>query len=260
MEVDEHLNIMNISYDQFNSMNLLELKRHYHSMAKKHHPDKGGSTAYFQKVNSSYTKLNEIKLANFSSNSVNNSNVFEYMHLMRTLLESKELSVFLYNKCQNVLQNIMTSYCEYIAKKQNQKQTIIELNPSEMDMYTNNLCKYDYRGSYFLVPLWHSEVHFEHNGEIVIFICQPELSDEMMIDRYNHTHVNVRRNISDIINDSNISIIIYGELYHIPICELHIRTYQIYTLCKKGLSEICTGNIYDTTKKMDIVVHIYLNF
>ena len=62
MDVDECLDIMKITENEFNTMDIFTLKKKYKMLALLCHPDKGGKVEDFQKLSESYGTLTRIKL------------------------------------------------------------------------------------------------------------------------------------------------------------------------------------------------------
>lgn len=79
-------------------------------------------------------------------------------------------------------------------------------------------------------------------------------------------HVILEYNIGEIIHQDNIIVILNNTEYKIPVGNLLIRKYQIYTLNNIGLTSINTSDIYDTKengysisyKFTILVIFIYL--
>lgn len=261
MNVDECLCVMKITENEFNTMDIFTLKRKYKILALSSHPDKGGKVTDFQKLSESYGTLTKIKLTKLEDSKINDNDIQKYIDLFMYLLHNKELRSYLYGKCVFIINDLINNIREKIIKDSNDtNKNIIELKPSFNDMFINNLYKYDYEDTYFLIPLWHSEVHFEYKDKNMIFICNPSIPSNCYIDENNMLHVILEYNIGEIIHQDNIIVILNNTEYKIPVGNLLIRKYQIYTLKNIGLTSINTSDIYDTKERMDIVFHINLLF
>ena len=134
----------------------------------------------------------------------------------------------------------------------------IELNPSLSDIMINNICKYNYKDVYFLVPLWHSEIHFEYKNENIVFICNPELPNNYIIDKVNNIHIFIKKQLSDIFKLDTIDILFNNNILCIPVNKLYIKKNQQYIFENQGVSGINISDIYNIQRKMDIIIHIEL--
>jgi DnaJ-class molecular chaperone len=138
---------------------------------------------------------------------------------------------------------------------------VYKLNPSLDDLLNNNLYKLFLHNNLFLVPLWHYESCFDHNGVEIIVICEPELDDNVSIDDENNICFEHRISFHDLhdIVMQNISIkIVVGEtIYFIDPSLLFLKKEQLFRFKNKGLSKI-KKDVYDVSEKSDIVVKIVI--
>lgn len=265
MKLNECLDIMGINSVEFIDLDVFTLKRQYHKLALKVHPDKGGSEVDFQKLNEAYTYLNEVKLASVEEGSIHASDAFRYVELLMFLLHNEHLRSFVYGKCMSIAQNLLNElkmkyYQSFVNKpEESENQLIIELKPSLNDMIVNNVYKYNYEDTYFLIPLWHGEVHFEYNGKAIIFLCHPIIPDNLYIDKYNVVHIVYKGSFQDVVKMKSLCIPFGDDILTIPVEKLRITDYQTHKFYKRGLSEINSYDSYDVSSKMDVLVHVYLN-
>ena len=261
MNVDECLHVMKITETEFDTMDIFTLKKKYKILALSYHPDKGGTVEDFQKLSESYGTLTRIKLTKLEDSKINDNDIQKYIDLFMYLLHNKELRSYLYGKCVFIINDLINNIREKIIKDSNDtNKNIIELKPSFNDMFINNLYKYDYEDTYFLIPLWHSEVHFEYKDKNMIFICNPSIPSNCYIDENNILHVILEHEIENILHNDYINITLNNTDYKIPVENLLIRKYQTYVLKNTGLTSINTSDIYDTKERMDIVFHINFLF
>ena len=264
MKLQEALEVMHINNDEFVQYDVFSLKKQYHKIALQVHPDKGGSDEEFQKLNIAYTNLNEIKLSSVNEKNIKEGDAFRYIEFLMFLLNNENLKSYVYGKCmlivQNLLSELKTRYYHNFVKESNNKDTYhFNLHPSLEDIIENNIYKYNYKDTYFLIPLWHGEIHFEYENKLLVFICNPVIPNNYYIDKYNNTHIIVNYLFEDICNMENISINFGKNTLLVPVNELRIIKYQTYKFFKKGLSEINVTDMYNVSNKMDIYLHIYLN-
>jgi hypothetical protein len=258
MKLDECLDIMNITDKEFMDYDLFHLKKQYHKLAKIHHPDKGGDNIKFQQLHEAYNDLNEILIPKINHSNINMVNAQKYIDLFSELLTNKHMNDVLYRKCVCTINNIVKNFKMFCVDKllSKNEEIIIEIKPTLNDMFINNICKYDYKDTFFLIPLWHNEIYFEYNSRDIIFICNPILPDNYLIDKYNSLHIIEKFKMADIYTLENIKIEVDQSILEIPVKSLKIVKYQTYTFHKRGLSDINIHDIYNISTKMDIVVHI----
>lgn len=265
MKLHESLAIMKITDTEFVNHDVFTLKKQYHKIALKVHPDKGGTEIEFQRLNEAYTCLNEIKLTYVKESTIKDGDAFKYVELLMFLLHNEHLRSFVYGKCMTIVQNLlqelkMKCYQSFVNKQvESTDEIIVELKPTLHDMVVNNVYKYNYEDTYFLVPLWHGEVHFGHKGKSVVFLCNPIIPDNLYIDKYNIVHIICKCKFTEIIKQTVLHVSFGNDEFEIPVEKLRITDYQTYKFYKKGLSEINIHDSYDVSNKMDIVVHIYLS-
>ena len=134
------------------------------------------------------------------------------------------------------------------------------VKPSIEDLFLNNIYKYDYEDTYFLIPLWHNEIIFEYKKKDIVFICKPVIQDNYYIDEYNNIHITLTHELGHIIDENMVTVTINEIEYCIPLEKLYIKKYQTIVLKEKGISNINIHDIYSTSRKMDIILHIHLVF
>lgn len=259
MDLIKCLNIMQIDKNDFINYDVFKLKKKYHILALKKHPDKGGNDDDFKELNMSYNTLNEVLLHKIDTNNINDNNIKNYIELFKFLLNREDINEYIYIKGKEFIQHITKEF--KIHYENNIKSNItIELHPTLNDMLINNIYKYNYYDTFFLVPLWHNEIHFEYNNKNIIFICNPILPVNYYIDKNNIIHINISRTIQEIITKSTIDINFNNKILSIDISKLYIKESQIYIFQKKGLSEINNTDIYNVSVKMDVIIHINIIF
>ena len=315
---------IDISKMSTKEINLQGLKKQYHKLALKHHPDKNGNTCEsnerFKKIQEAYYYLkSELNFLDYQDFDINDdSNISEkgesrtssqlptlYMEILELFMKSiligkyddiiskiiqdivsgckkislklfenldKETCMNIYNflsKHKNTLhlnESILEKVREIVQEKFN-NVLIYKLNPTINDLLNNNIYKLNVDSEICYVPLWISESYFDISGCEVIVICEPELSDTLIIDEYNNIHVTREISITNelvylMTNNLNLKIEIGEKVFEIPLCELKMKKEQIYTIKKTGLT-ICDDfdikhNYNNDNEKADIIVTIIL--
>jgi len=310
-KLENALETLEINSDEVSSITKDILKKKYHKLSLKWHPDKNvenvdESTIKFQQINESYIYLLK-HLFNENSNTSTNSNPTAvpdesqssnmYRVLLTGFLRLIINGEYLLNVVQEILlnSNLMTtsifenidvgtaidlynllckyreifhisndvlSYISLLIKEKYKNDKIIILRSSLDDLWQNNIYKLNYNGEYYLVPLWHNELHFDKNN--VIVLCNPTLPNDVSIDENNNIIVNVKINIRDelcelIKGNENYKIVSIGcQNFAIPLNKLSLKKYQIYKFKSQGISRIIENDIYNTSNKSDVIMRIYL--
>ena len=140
---------------------------------------------------------------------------------------------------------------------------IFILNPNLNDLFENNIYKLMVENQMYLVPLWHNELYFdtEDGNEIIVYCC-PELPDNISIDENNNLLVTLDikyENMKEIMERNEISLNLGNQSFIIDPSNLFIRKKQLVRMNKKGISNINEEDIYNTTKKGDIIVTLQFN-
>jgi hypothetical protein len=146
---------------------------------------------------------------------------------------------------------------EIITKKIEKDECII-LNPTIDDLFENNLYKLSVNGMVYIVPLWHNELVYDNMGNDLYVKCFPMLPDNVSIDDKNNIYISATFDVKEILNKEVIRVGIGKREFEISPSDLMIQPYQTIALKGKGISKINTVDIYDISKKSNILVNISL--
>jgi hypothetical protein len=147
-----------------------------------------------------------------------------------------------------------------------QKNNIIVLRPSLKDVLQNNISVLQYEGQTFYVPLWHSELHYRVEGsdKQLIVKCVPVLPDHMSIDANNELRIDVRADIRELLTRSSGTLRVplhEDACVELRVSDLRIVSRQTVVVrdgVHRGISLICSNDIYDVKKQAPICVHVHL--
>lgn len=301
---------------------LSELKKRYHILALKLHPDKNGNTleatAAFQQLNAAYRVLlmdaNDRDNADGTHECCADADTETYSHIFMNFIKSLFSKNHKYENVKDerappllmeLLHRIIHDYAstslnaaldaldptllfqlyetleQYnaairidarvfeeitrIIREKMHKNNIIILKPSLKDVIQNNISVVQFEGQTFYVPLWHSELHYHVDGsdKKLIVKCMPDLPDHMSIDTNNELHIDVRADIKELLNRSSgvLRIPLYeDECVELHVRDLHIMPVQTVILQNniRGISLICSSDIYEVKNKAPICVHMRL--
>lgn len=276
----------------------IDLKKAYRIMALKHHPDKNPnnqkeSEEKFKEIQESYEYLNnylqynkekkDIKLdynsifSDFLSSFFTNGSP-EINNIVTSILrDGQNASIKLFEKLDkdkaikifefiNTYQHILYVSKETVDKlkeiinKKIENDNMIIINPSLEDLLNDNIYVLTFEEEKYFIPLWHDEIYYKNkkNNNDIVVKCIPELPDNISLDNNNNLIINVTFSISEILNKEYITYNIGNISYDINVTKLHVKSIQQYLIKGKGISLIQSNEIYDNTKKGNVIFQIHL--
>lgn len=272
-----------------------EIKRQYHKLALKYHPDKNKSidaNHRFQQVNEAYRVLIENNKEPFSSlknyddilldlinltyyNSKVNNDIFIFIkQVMKNYSKFSQSSLgdipkdILINCYKFLNQNKeflkipehVMSIINTIMKSRENTNNVEIVTPSLRDIFESNILKLNYDGNIYLIPLWHSELSFDVNDkdEDLEIMCIPNLPEHMSLDNDNNLHVYVRSSIQSLLTKKQLIINLEIMNIQIEVDNIKIASHQTIIFYGKGVPKIDEDNIYNNEVKGDIMIHIEL--
>lgn len=146
---------------------------------------------------------------------------------------------------------------ELVSSKFENDECIL-LNPFIDDLFDDNVYKLKENGHTYIVPLWHHELVYDNSGADLYVKCIPLLPENCVIDAYNNIHVVLKWNISSVWEKYEIPVSLGKRTFRIPLKDLRVLKHQCITLREAGISRVNTKNIYDVSRRGDIVFHIEL--
>lgn len=145
-----------------------------------------------------------------------------------------------------------------IVKEKIKNDTLIILNPTLNNLLNEEVYELNYEGHTYFIPLWHDEITYDLSGQSIIVKCIPELPKHISIDENNNIHVNINISLENILERISIPIYLGEKEMHIFIKELKIKKTQLYIFNNCGIPIININNLFDNTKKSNIIIHIEL--
>jgi hypothetical protein len=273
------------------NISVVEVKRVYHKLALKWHPDKNGNTPEsnekFKQINEAYeTIMNEFGEKDEIPKSQDNS----YDSLLKVFisqLTTGKYNDFITKAITKIVEGCAKASLEHLNQEQSisvyyfllknrlvlhisdetidsVKQLLLEkfkniqlfiLNPCLTDLMNNQIYKLELNKILYYVPLWHSELYFDSD---IIVKCHPELPDNVEIDEDNNLIVTERRMISSLIGEEWLGFKLCEVEFNIPVKTLYIKPFQTYTFKKLGILRINEHDIYDEENRGDVIVKLYL--
>ena len=272
------------------------LRKKYLKLSLQHHPDKNNNTTeskeLFQDITQAYSLLCESSCDEPSSN---NADIPSYISILKTFITSlftdnprsslggthgilfniinnHDLLNFLSLKREHMIDiyeildkhkrilRIPTSFLETIRISiYGNNIEYYTLTPSLHDLFSDNVFKLEIEGNIYFVPLWHNELFYEKTDKYdkhVIVKCEPHIpSDIMEIDEHNNIIINWTTPLS--FNTININIENVINL-NIDPKKLLIKPTQKIVFKGAGISKINDADMYDISKKSNIILFLHL--
>ena len=150
------------------------------------------------------------------------------------------------------------SEMENCISSKNEENEVYILNPSLSNLLQDHIYILNHNEEQLYIPLWHSEIIYDISGQVTVVRCVPELPENINIDENNNLYINIEITFEKLLEQKGILIGEYTNqtINKIPLEELYIREKQKYILKNKGISEIDTKNIFNTTKRADLIFKI----
>lgn len=207
------------------------VKRKYHKMALKNHPDKNSNSAEatekFQKINDAYEFLKreisvemeqEEEQKTDSYEGILKTFIFgmikgEYNDVISTIIndvvsgckkislklfedltKERAMDVYLFlSKYKNILHigQDTINQVREIVLEKCKEDCVYILNPSIDDLLLSNIYKLTLNETIYFVPLWHDELYFDGSGCDIIVKCVPDLPNNICFDENNNLFVDI---------------------------------------------------------------------
>ena len=231
-----------------------DIKKKYREKALQYHPDKNEEgEEMFREIKDAHDFLLEYKTRFSSKDDMfynNSSGFYTFCNVYQQHLPAEWK--FTIDTMVQKGKSWMFQYIREYMDSSSKQHSCYTLYPSLDDMIHHNIHK---MGNY-CVPLWHREVHFEDK----VFYIVPKMPSCVEIDEMNNIYISIERNIQDVLKDNGITFQVSksSPSFFIPTTSLQIKNEQQITLENIGISLIQTQDIYDISKKANIIVHIIL--
>ena len=168
-----------------------------------------------------------------------------------------------YRSVLHLNDEILECIREIVVEKYKNVQ-IYKLNPTINDLVNSNVYKLYIDDELFIVPLWQNESYYDSSsGKEIIVICEPELPENITIDDDNSILVEYSISYNELSEffekDKETILINIGEkVFPIFLSNLFLKKEQTHRIKNEGLP--ISKNMYDISKKSDIIVHIHIHF
>lgn len=133
---------------------------------------------------------------------------------------------------------------------------VVSIYPTLKDMITANVFKLEHGKDIFYVPLWHTDIEYKSGLRVELF---PSLPDNIQFDADNNICISITEKVTDVLYRGFIEIsICEGVTHRISSENLKITKSQLYILRELGIPDVNEDDVFDTSRKTHIYVHIDL--
>ena len=281
--------ILDIPNENRNPLNKEIVKKQYRRKALQYHPDKNSgenATAEFLLIKEAYHYLEsddvddsidyENDLFSFLKQSLNENMMQNkiFQMILKKIVECCEV------KALNILEKIDKKFLvkiyeifknhadimhfsegflksvEQVILNKIQNDECVIMNPFLDDLWENNLYKMVEKGGTFLIPLWHHELVYDNAGCDLYVKIVPVLPDNVKIDEKNNIHIDLLYSIEEIWNSHSVEFALGKKQLSFSREMLYMKKKQTVMLHQQGITNINIENIYDISRKSDIIVHL----
>ena len=156
-----------------------------------------------------------------------------------------------------ISENLLSEINTIVADKIKNDECII-LNPLLDDLFEHNLYKLKIDERIYLIPLWHHELIYDNSGSDLYIKCSPILPENIQIDNKNNIIMDLKYKIDELFGKEEIMIECGKQEFYFCPADLKLMKHQSVILKNQGISIIQPDNIYDITKKSNIILNFEL--
>ena len=208
-----------------------------------------------------------------SGNKITNEQVMNILKQLTTKCENvsiklfegidKESSILLFNylvlyaDILHISEKILNDIKNVIDLKV-KNDNIIILNPTINNLIKDEVYVLNFENNTYYIPLWHNELIYDTKKGNLTVNLDPQLPSHINIDDNNNILINLTTKIGSLLSNEKLHFNIGEKVFEMPCDKLFIKKIQQFSLKNKGLPRINYSDIYNITKRADIIVNLSL--
>jgi len=146
---------------------------------------------------------------------------------------------------------------EMYTQKENAIQTVI-VRPKLIDLMEEQVYKLEENSRIYYIPLWHHELIYDIDGSELCVSVLPDLDENIEIDDKNNVFIYKHMTLHEVWNMTEIEVIVGKRRLKIPRADLKMRPIQTFMFPNQGIPRISTQNIYEVSKKSNLIVTLMI--
>ena len=269
-----------------------DIRRRYRKRALECHPDKGGSSAEFQRLTEAHDilqsaagspgekaetrydqLLQEFLRAAFGEGGVTGKGIIQALENVANGCRRAARCVSLLgagdpDTCSQVLDFVERHADTLHVSKDGVRRVRQAFNSQDKPHYVLQPClehileahvfPLSHNGRVHMVPLWHDSMVFDtSNGDVRVKCCAT-LPDHIQIDENDDVHVDIRARCSDILAKDKLEVPMGSGALEIPARSLALARRQVRQMKGRAGPRINPKAAYDDSVRGDVFVHITL--
>lgn len=208
-----------------------------------------------------------------TGNRITNEQIMNILKQLTTKCEKVSIKLFegIDKESSILLFNYLVSYADILSISQetlNEIKNVIELkmkndniiilNPNIDNLLNNEVYVLNFEDKTYYIPLWHNELIYDTTKGKLIVKIEPELPPHLEIDDNNNIIVNLTTKINSLLVNEKLIFKLGEKVFQMVSSNLRIKKKQQFYLKNIGLTRINYSEIYNITKKSDIIVNLEL--
>lgn len=208
-----------------------------------------------------------------SGNKITNEQIMNILKQLTTKCENVSIKLFegidkdssillfnylvLYADILHISEKILNDIKNVIDLKI-KNDNIIILNPTINNLIKDEVYVLNFENNTYYIPLWHNELIYDTKKGNLTVNLEPQLPSHINIDDNNNILINLNTKISSLLSNEKLHFNIGEKVFEVPCDKLFIKKIQQFSLKNKGLPCINYSDIYNITKRADIIVNLSL--
>ena len=172
-------------------------------------------------------------------------------HLLKTIYDM----MLLYKEVLHFSCDFLEKINDILKIKFDKDERII-LHPLLDDLFENNLYKLTIDSELYIVPLWHHHLVYDSKTGEMYVDCYPILLEHIFIDDNNNIHIYIEFTIADLWSKEIIEFSLGSRIFYFKKETLLMKSYQQTIFYNQGIPIVNMLDMYDVSKKSNIIVHI----